>query len=1139
MANFEFLRQYWPTLADIASLAENYLYTDPNSTIMKMGMFAERLVAEIFVFENIPFPDVDDTQSARVRILKREGLLPATVDNLLYTIRKKRNDATHEYLDSGEDAKTILFMGYRLACWFMEVYGDWEFTPPQFLLPLPPVDYAAQLATAADELKAKAAKEAALKEDLNAQKAALAATAAQLASRDDALAAQQAALAESAAALAQNAAALAAKEAEIEALKDKITAITTAASATTRQQRQQQSEKTASNLDATEAEVRLIIDEQLRAAGWEVDTNNLRYSKGTRPVKGRNLIISEWPTTADDGGDGRVDYAMFIGLQMVGLIEAKRPSVNIMSVLDAQCKDYAMNLRAEDEQYVLGNWNGYRVPFLFAANGRRYFPQWPTKSGTWFQDTRLTSGGRKALRGWPSPEGLIEKLSSSIDEANEELQNTPYDLLRDKDGLQLRDYQIKAIKKIEEAIIAGKKNILVAMATGTGKTRVSLGVIYRMLNADRFNRILFLVDRNFLGEQAEDKFTDEKIINDLSLDKIFPMKKLGEKGFEKETRLKIATVQSMVRKVLGDDSDISVSDYDLIIVDEAHRGYFLDREMSEAEQLYRDEADYLSKYRMVIEYFDAVKVALTATPALHTTQIFGKAIFNYTYREAVVDGWLIDHDLPHNLMTKLLKEGITYNPGERVITVDPITGELLNGEELEDELHFDIDQFNKRIITRPFNMAVLPELAKCLDPEGDGKTLIFAASDDHADMIVEILRDIYSKQGIPDQAIQKITGSIGDQKGIRAAIRNYENERWPNIVVTVDLLTTGFDNPKITSLVFLRKIKSRILYEQMLGRATRRCEDFVKDHFDIYDCVRLYEDLAPYTNMKSVNTSETFESMLSGLEKADDPSMVKAQLQKVIAKLRRKQRFVTKNAVEQFQDLTGGYDLPMFADALKALPLDAGKAFVLKNKTAFDVLDNDHPLRKGKILDSHPDELISHTRGYGAGQEPQDYLDGFGEFIRTNLNEIAALKILVTRPSDLTREDLRSLKLELDRHYYSERQLNSAWKAVTNQDITADIIAFIRQQALGSPLISHETRIKGAFARLRQAHSFTANQLNWLSKIEKTMLEESVLDESIFDQGAFKRDGGFRILDKRFNGTLHDVIVELNNYIYDDGGQVS
>lgn len=1130
MSIFEFLRQYWPTLADIASLAENYLYTDPNSTIMKMGMFAERLVAEIFVFESIPFPDVDDTQSARVRILKREGLLPAPIDNLLYTIRKKRNDATHQYLDSGEDAKTILFMGYRLACWFMEVYGDWEFTPPQFLLPLPPVDYAAQLATAADELKAKAAKEAALKEDLDAQKAALAATAAQLASRDDALAAQQAALAE-------NAAALAAKEAEIAALQDKITAITTAASATTRKQRQQQSEQTAQNMDATEAEVRLIIDEQLRAAGWEVDTNNLRYSKGTRPIKGRNLIISEWPTTADDGKDGRVDYAMFIGLQMVGMIEAKRPSVNIMSVLDAQCKDYATHLRIEDEPHLIGSWNGYRVPFVFAANGRRYFPQWPTKSGVWMKDARITVDDRKALRGWPSPVGILAWLADNT--GDEELNNTPYDLLRDPDGLGLRDYQVDAIEAIEAAIRAGKKYILVSMATGTGKTRVSLGLIFRLLHADRFHRILFLVDRNFLGEQAEDKFTEVRLVDFLTLEGLFPLKKLGEKGFDPETRLKITTVQSMVRMLDNPEANISVTDYDLIIVDEAHRGYYLNKEMSEAEQLYRDEADYLSKYRQVIEYFDAVKIGLTATPALQTTEIFGKPIFNYTYREAVVDGWLIDHDLPHNLLSKLLLEGINYKEGETLLTVDPITGELLNGAELDDELHFDVEAFNKTVMTRPFTETMLKEVSQYIDPEGDGKTLIFAASDDHADMIVDLLREIYAPQGIPSQAFQKITASIGDQKLVRSAIRNYENERWPNVVVTVDLLTTGFDNPRITSLVFLRKVKSRILYEQMLGRATRRCDEIGKDHFDIFDCVRLYEDLSPYTNMKSVQTSESFAELLRGLEAVSDPDMIRAQTQKIAAKLYRKKRWISPQATEHFHDLTSGYTLDAFAEALKALPPDAGKAFTLRNKEAFTLLDKDRPQRIGKIIDTHPDELISHTRGYGKGQKPEDYLESFGEFVRTNINEIEALKILVTRPSDLTREGLRSLKLELDRHSFSEQQLNSAWKAVTNQEITADIIAFIRQQALGSALISHETRIKGAFARLRQAHSFTANQLNWLARIEKTMLEEPVLDEGIFDQGAFKTNGGFKVIDKRFGGTLHEVIRELNDYIYDDGGAAS
>ncbi len=1082
MANFEFLRRYWPRLADMASLAENYLYTDPNTALIKVGMFAEQVVAEMFAYENLRTPETDDSQAARIRILKREGLLPSSIDDILYVIRKKRNDATHQYLDSQKDAVTVLEMAYQLACWFMEVYGDWGYIPQPFALPIqePEVDYASIIS--------------------------------------------------------EKEAALAAQAAEIASLRDQVHTITVAVASSTRQQRQQKAEQSAGSMNATEAETRMIIDTQLRAAGWEADTNVLRYSKGTRPVKGRNIAIAEWPTDADDGGDGRVDYALFIGTQLVGMIEAKRASKSIVAILDVQCKEYGTHVRKEDQVHCLGSWNGYSVPFVFATNGRKYFPQWPEKSGVWFKDARITVNDRRALHGWPSPQGLLNWLNTKTNEANNELENTPYDILRDPEGLNLYDYQMKAVEEAEKAIIAGKKAILLAMATGTGKTRVALALIYRLLTAERFKRILFLVDRNFLGEQAEEKFTEVKLKDFLALNQIFPMKKLGEKGFDPETRLKITTVQSMVRQIMGDDTTISVSDYDLIIVDEAHRGYFLDKEMADAEMLYRDEADYLSKYRQIIEYFDAVKIGLTATPALHTTEIFGKAVFTYTYREAVVDVHLIDHDLPHNILSHLLKEGITYLPGERPVILNPYTGELENGDELEDELHFDIEQFNKKIMTRPFTTTMLNEVAKDIDPEGEGKTLIFAASDEHADMIVEILRGIYGEQGIPSEAIQKITGSIGEQKDIRSAIRRFDNERWPNIVVTVDLLTTGFDNPKITALVFLRKIKSRILYEQMIGRATRKCDEIHKDHFEIFDCVRLYEDLAPVTNIHSVQTKESFESLLNGLERMDEPDMIQAQIQKIAAKLHRKMRFITPEAVEQFKDLTGGYTLPDFAEEIKTKTPEEAKTLCLDKKEAFILLDNDHPKRQGKIIDDHPDELLEHTRGYGAGQKPEDYLESFGEFVRTHINDIEALKILVTRPADLTREALRSLKLELDRHSFSEQQLNSAWRAVTNQEITADIIAFIRQQALGSALISHEQRVKHAFAKLRLEHVFTANQRNWLDRIEKTMLEESILDESLFDRGAYKTSGGFKMIDKRFGGTLREVIAKLNEYLYDDRG---
>ena len=280
----------------------------------------------------------------------------------------------------------------------------------------------------------------------------------------------------------------------------------------------------------------------------------------------------------------------------------------------------------------------------------------------------------------------------------------------------------------------------------------------------------------------------------------------------------------------------------LIVVDEAHRGYILDKEMSETEMLYRNQDDYISKYRTVIEYFDAVKVALTATPALHTTEIFGKPVFNYSYREAVIDGYLVDHDAPHNIKTKLRVEGINYQKGEQLAIYDPVTGEVMNSADLEDDMKFEIDSFNREVITEPFNRTVLNEIAWDLNPDGKGKTLIYAVDDNHADLIVKILKEIYSEGGVDNDAVMKITGSVagGNKKKISEAIKRFKNESNPKVVVTVDLLTTGIDVPEIVNLVFMRRIKSRILFEQMLGRATRLCPSIGKTNFEIYDPVGVY-----------------------------------------------------------------------------------------------------------------------------------------------------------------------------------------------------------------------------------------------------------------------------------------------------------
>jgi type I restriction enzyme R subunit len=222
---------------------------------------------------------------------------------------------------------------------------------------------------------------------------------------------------------------------------------------------------------------------------------------------------------------------------------------------------------------------------------------------------------------------------------------------------------------------------------------------------------------------------------------------------ESETRLHFATVQSLVKRLFYSDNEIlPIDTYDCIIIDEAHRGYNLDKEINEEDLTFKDENDYVGQYKRVIEYFNAYIIGLTATPALHTTEIFEKPVHNYSYREAVIDGFLTNHETPYIIKTKLSEEGILWEKGEKPKILNPETNKI---EELEDELHIEIEQFNKLVITEPFNRAVIKDIVQYLDPEGDQKTLIFAVRDTHADLIVQLLFEEFEAIGIevPQDAI--------------------------------------------------------------------------------------------------------------------------------------------------------------------------------------------------------------------------------------------------------------------------------------------------------------------------------------------------------------------------------------------------
>lgn len=747
-SNFTFLKDKWPILQNLGETAEKNIYSDPNTSLYKLRLFGEMMAKFILAYENMAEPE-DNRQATRIKMLKSEDLLPKEIDDIFYILRTKGNDATHEATGSVEDAETSVSLAFKLAVWFMQTYGKWDFEPHEFIMPTKTDDSGEiikQLSSLTENYEEEIKKLQKQLEDLRQKQS----------SNEE-------------------------KEA-----------------------RKNQSYKAANNLHLNEKETRVLIDKQLQSAGWEADTENIRYSKGIRPEKNRNMAIAEWPTS-----HGFADYALFAGLTLVGIVEAKKKGKDVISDLE-QAKKYSRDVEILGEEIFPGGpWGEYKVPFLFSTNGRPYLKQLETKSGIWFLDARKNTNHPRALQAWYTPMGLLDMVKNDIDEANQKLKAEPFDYL--VDSLKLRDYQIGAIKSIEKTLEDGKRNILIAMATGTGKTRTIIGLVYRLLKTHRFKRILFLVDRSALGEQAEDAFKEATLEDLLNFTQIYDLKGLSHKVPDDHTKIHISTVQGMVKRIMyseNSEDTPAVDWYDCIIVDEAHRGYILDKEMGDTELQFRDQNDYVSKYRKVLEYFDAVKIGLTATPAAHTAEIFGKPVFTYSYREAVIDGYLVDHEPPYQINTKLKAEGIKWKKGEKAPIYDPVTGEILNSDELPDDLNFDVEKFNKQVITENFNRTVIKELIKYLDPDGLEKTLIFASTDDHGDMVVKILKEEFEEAGVPidDGAVVKITGSINDPLG---TIRKFKNERLPSIVVTVDLLTTGIDVPQIVNLVFLRTVKSR------------------------------------------------------------------------------------------------------------------------------------------------------------------------------------------------------------------------------------------------------------------------------------------------------------------------------------------
>jgi type I restriction enzyme R subunit len=467
-------------------------------------------------------------------------------------------------------------------------------------------------------------------------------------------------------------------------------------------------------------------------------------------------------------------------------------------------------------------------------------------------------------------------------------------------------------------------------------------------------------------------------------------------------------------------------------------------------------------------------------------------------------------------------------------------------------LHFELESFNKRVISEDFNRVICEQLAQELDPMGEEKTMIFCATDAHADMVKRLLGDTFKAvhgEHYNQSAVEKITGASDK---VDQLIRRYKNERYPSIAITVDLLTTGIDVPPICHLVFMRRVKSRILYEQMIGRATRRCDEIGKTVFKIYDPVDLYATLQAVNTMQPLvkDPKVTLEQLLDELNnpaafEAPGSAPDRSHAHDVLDQLNQKLMRVLRDAAHKAEKH------PALRARLDALEQQWGVAPQNLHRHLHELGREGGPqaaadyLRHNTrlllqlaevqqllgtaympVISQHADELRERTQSWGQYTKPQDYLDSFSHFVRAQLNQSAAIATVVNRPRDLTREQLKEVRLLLDGAGYSEANLKAAWRKQSNQDIAAGVIAYIRQAALGEALLPFDQRVARAMQRLFAQHAWTPLQRKWLDRLAKQLTHEIVIDHS-FVNTAFANDGGAKQLDKLLGGQLEQVMNTL------------
>lgn len=771
-----------------------------------------------------------------------------------------------------------------------------------------------------------------------------------------------------------------------------------------------------------EEKARIKIDQWFADAGWEV-INRDEYEPTSTAVAIREGLLKD---------NLEADYFLFINGKAVGVLEAKREETDAFS--SKVCEQAALYAKSVPNIYQT-----YQkpLPFIFTSNGKELY----------FCDFREQDHYFKQIMTIPTPHELVKKLG-----INDYFAGLP--TLRKKG---LRDCQYEAITELEKSFRAGQNRALMVLATGAGKTYTACLAAYRMLSYTPMRRVLFLVDRNNLGKQAEGEFGTFRLTeNGEAFSTIFTVNRLRSSSIPSDSNVIISTIQRLFSFLKGDAIEDNEDDdenepteevalppnpnlphdyFDMIIVDECHRSIY-------------------GNWRKVLEYFDTARlVGLTATPIPETMAFFNSnRIVNYTLEKSIVDGVNVDCRVCR-IKTQVTETGGAILEGEKFKEETRYTGEVKTVSSKETKTYTNkelnrsiINPAQIKLILSTYRDVVYTELFN--DPQREPnmdylpKTLIFALNEAHATNIVQIAKEVFGRTD--DRFVQKITYSAGDSNEL---IRQFRNDKDFRIAVTCTLVATGTDVKPLEVVMFMRDVESLPLYIQMKGRGVRTIGDeqlrnvtpnaFSKDCFYLVDAVGVteHEMTIPTATDESTTKIITLKELLERISHGYFPDEYLKRLAATLARIYNK---ADDSQRKEFARLSHDDMKELSARIYDALEKGTLPPFVstekpnLERKGLVSPLANHADARRyllilaaGFVNTLMPGEDTLISKGFSI-EEAKCTTEAFEEFCRENADELEALRIIYNNEGEpITYSMLKELehKLKMANNHFAPKQI--------------------------------------------------------------------------------------------------------------------